>query len=65
MYLFFQEDSLVTVFKRKQAPPNVKKKKKKNHRREGVSAVRDVKGIRGLSQHMAQRMSPSATLMLP
>ena len=64
MYLFFQEDSLVTVFKRKQAPPNVKKKKK-NHRREGVSAVRDVKGIRGLSQHMAQRMSPSATLMLP
>ena len=63
MYLFFQEDSLVTVFKRKQAPPNVKKKK--NHRREGVSAVRDVKGIRGLAQHMAQRMSPSATLMLP
>ena len=40
-------------------------KKKKNHRREGISAVRDVKGIRGLSQHMAQRMSPSATLMLP
>lgn len=28
MYLFFQEDILVTVFKRKQAPPNVKKKKK-------------------------------------
>ena len=41
------------------------KKKKKNHRREGISAVRDVKGIRGLSQHVAQRMSPSATLMLP
>lgn len=27
MYLFFQEDILVIVFKRKQAPPNVKKKK--------------------------------------
>ena len=64
MYLFFQEDSLVTVFKRKQAPPNVKKKKK-NHRREEVSTVRDVKGIRGLSQHVVQRMSPSATFMLP
>ena len=64
MYLFFQEDSLVTVFKRKQAPPNVKKKKK-NYRREGVSAVRDVKGIRGLSQNVVQRMSPSATFMLP